>query len=63
MPKQRRGQHVARELRRVIVPLWGPRPAASITRAEVQALVEAVRDEGAVAMLGAHGIKLQRGYD
>jgi integrase len=61
-PKQRRGQHVARELRRVIVPLWGARPAASITRAEVQSMVEAVRDKGAVAMLAAHGIKLKRGH-
>jgi integrase len=62
-PKQRRGQHVARELRRVIVPLWGKRPIADITRAEVQRMVEAVRGKGAVAMLAAHGIKLQRGYD
>jgi integrase len=62
-PKQRRGQHVARELRRVIVPLWGARPAASITRAEVQATIEAVRDKGAIRMLAAHGIKLQRGYN
>jgi integrase len=62
-PKQRRGRHVARELRRVIVPLWGKRPIADITRAEVQAMIEAVRDKGAVAMLAAHGIKLHRGHD
>jgi integrase len=62
-PKQRRGQHVARELRRVIVPLWGVWPIADVTRAEVQAMIEAVRDKGAVAMLASRGIKLQRGYD
>ena len=62
-PKQRRGQNVARELRRVIVPLWGNRPAADVTRAEVQAMIETVRDKGAVAMLAGHGIKLRRGND
>jgi integrase len=62
-PKQRRGRHVARELRRIVTPLWGKRPIADITRAEVQAMIEAVRDKGAVAMLAAHGIKLRRGHD
>jgi integrase len=63
VPRQRRGTNVARELRRVIVPLWGKRPIAGLTRAEVQAMIEAVRDKGTVAMLETHGIKLKRGYD
>jgi integrase len=62
-PKQRRGRNVARELRRVVVPLWGKRGIADITRAEVQSLIEAVRDKGTVAMLASHGIVLKRGYD
>ena len=60
--KQRRGRHVARELRRVILPLWGAHPIADITRADVQGMIEAVRDNGAVKMLAAHGTKLERGY-
>ena len=38
-PKQRRGHHVARELRRGIVPLWGKRAVVDITRTEVQAVI------------------------
>jgi integrase len=62
IPRQRAGKNVARELRRVIVPLWGKRPAADLRRAEVQSMIEAVRDKGAVAMLADHGIKIKRGY-
>jgi len=32
-PKQRRGHHIARELRRVVLPLWARRPVADICRA------------------------------
>jgi hypothetical protein len=62
-PKQRRSHHIARELRRTIVPLWGKRPVADVTRADVQGMIEAVRDHGAVKMLAAHGVKIKRGYD
>jgi hypothetical protein len=39
-PKQRRGHHVARELRRVILPPWGRRPIADVSRSDVQGLIE-----------------------
>jgi integrase len=61
--KQRRGANVARELKRVVLPIWGPREAASITRGDVQRLIEAIRDRGAARALAAHGIELQRGHD
>src|SRR5262249_57000581 len=31
-PKQRRGRQVARDIRRVFIPLWGARPISEITR-------------------------------
>lgn len=62
IPRQRRGKNVARELRRVVLPLWGKRPVASLTRAEIKREIEAIRDMGAVAALAVHGIKLKRGH-
>ena len=40
LPKQRRGQHVARELRREFVERWKGRPITSITRRDVTGIDE-----------------------
>ncbi len=45
-PKQRRGNEVARDLRRVFVPLWHARPITGITRQDVLRAIETVRDHG-----------------
>jgi Arm DNA-binding domain/Phage integrase family len=58
-PRMRRGKNISRELRRAILPLWGKRPAADITRSDVQRLIEDIRDRGVVNVVP--GIK--RGYD
>jgi integrase len=54
-PKQRKGHEVARELRRVFVLLWGDRPVTSITRRDVLAAIEDVRDHGTAQMLARRG--------
>ena len=46
-PRQRKGNDVARDLRRTFVPLWGEHPITSITRQDVLAAIEAVRDRPA----------------
>jgi integrase len=56
-PLQRKGREVARDLRRTFVPLWGDRPITSITRGEVLAAIEGVRDVGTERMLESQGIK------
>jgi integrase len=45
-PLQRRGNEVARDLRRTFVPLWGSRPVTDITRRDVLMVIEGVRDVG-----------------
>src|SRR6516165_3206480 len=59
-PRQRRGRQVERDIRRVFIPLWGGRPITEITRHDVLAVIEAVRDGGADKMLRGHGIKIPR---
>ena len=39
------------------MPLWGGKPVAEITRADVQSAIKGIRDYGARGMLAAHGIK------
>ncbi len=56
-PRQRKGREVARDLRRVFVPLWGNRPISDIRRHDVLASIEAVRDHGTDHLLAQHGIK------
>ncbi len=59
-PRQRRGKEVERDIRRAFIPLWGARPIAEITRHDVLAAIEAVRDGGTDKMLRDHGIKTPR---
>jgi integrase len=60
-PKQRRGNAVAGDIRRTLIPVWGPRPITEITRHEVRSLIEQVRDLGTDGMLVARGIKGRKG--
>jgi len=46
-PRQRKGNDVARDLRRTFVPMWGERPVTGVTRQDVLAAIEAVRDRPA----------------
>jgi integrase len=57
-PKQRRGRQVARDFRRVFIPLWGARPISEITRHDVLAVIEGVRDRGTDKVLREHGVKV-----
>jgi integrase len=59
-PRQRRGRQVERDIRRVFIPLWGGQPITEITRHDVLAVIEAVRDGGTDKMLRGHGIKIPR---
>jgi integrase len=45
--KLRRGREVEQTMRRVLLPAWGPRPLASLTRKDVKTTVNTVRDGGA----------------
>jgi integrase len=56
-PRQRKGREVARDLRRVFVPLWGNRPISDISRHDVLAAIEAVRDHGTDHLLARRGIQ------
>jgi len=47
LPKQRRGQHVARELRREFSERWKGRPITSITRRDVIEVINDAVDRGA----------------
>jgi hypothetical protein len=60
-PYQRKGLEVARDLRRVFVPIWGRRPIASITRREVLAVVEGMRDRPAHTTCSATSRPCSRG--
>jgi integrase len=54
-PRQRKAGEVSRDFRRVFAALWGERPITSITRHDVLALIEGVRDNGTAATLAAYG--------
>jgi hypothetical protein len=54
-PRQRRGLVVARDFRNVFIALWGERPIISISRREVLALIEGIRDQGTAATMAAYG--------
>jgi integrase len=56
-PRQRLALEVARDFRRIFVTLWGERPVTSITRADVLAFIEGVRDNGTTAALGGKADK------
>jgi integrase len=56
-PHQRNGHEVAREINQVLIPLWGNRPITEITRADVKAVIEGVRDYGTRKMLATFGVK------
>lgn len=56
-PKQRSGWSVAANIRRVLIPVWGARPITEISRRDVRALTEEIRDLGTEGMLAARGIK------
>lgn len=53
--RQRKGDEVARDLRRVFVKLWGARPITEITRHDVLNLIEGIRDHGTAVALGEKG--------
>jgi integrase len=59
-PRQRKGPEVAREIRRVFIPIWGALPITEITREDVQAVIESVKDYGTAVMLASHGVKTGR---
>ena len=46
LPSEAKGVEVARDLRRVFLPLWAHRPVTDILPAEVRAVVKRVADEG-----------------
>ena len=54
-PRQRKAKEVERDFRKVFVALWGERPITSISRHEVLALIEGIRDHGTAATLAAYG--------
>jgi integrase len=60
-PKQRKGGEVERIIRKVLTPLWGRRPITDISRGDVLAVIEGIRDLGTAQMLVAHGIKVPAG--
>ncbi len=55
-PLQRKGNEVARDLRRTFVPLWGDHPITDITRRDVLSVIEGVRDVGTEQMV-SQGLK------
>jgi hypothetical protein len=50
-PRQRKAAEVAREFRRLFVAVWDERPITSISRHDVLALIESIRDRGMAATL------------
>ena len=56
-PLQRKGFEVAREIRRVLVPLWGDKPIVDITDDDIESVVKRVKQYGTVKMLASFGIK------
>jgi integrase len=55
--RQRKGKEVARDLRRVFLPLWAARPITDVSPEDVQSAIEAVREYGSAGMLTAFGIR------
>src|SRR3954447_3993329 len=47
--RKRKGERTAREIRKELIPFWGSRPIAEVTRRDVVRLVEAVADRPAPA--------------
>ena len=56
-PKQRKGNEVARDVNRTLVPIWGDRPITEITRRDIRSVVEDIRDVGTAKMLTTRGVK------
>lgn len=56
-PRQRNGPEVERAFASVFTPIWGGRPITAITRGEVRAVIEDVRDYGTRTMLFKRGAK------
>jgi integrase len=56
-PKQRKAHQVERVIRNVFIALWGTRPITEISRGEVLAVLEGIRDHGTARMLADHGVK------
>jgi integrase len=54
-PRQRKAPEVARDFRGAFVALWGERPITSISRHDVLAVIEGIRDNGTAATLAAYG--------
>jgi integrase len=54
-PRHRRAKNVARDFRRVFSVLWGDRPITSVSRHDVLALIEGIRDGGTAATMAAYG--------
>jgi integrase len=54
-PRQRKATEVARTFRGIFAAVWGDRPITSISRHDVLALIEGVRDQGTTATLAAFG--------
>jgi integrase len=46
LPTESKGYEVARDIRRVFIPIWGKRPAADITALDVRTVIRAVKAEG-----------------
>jgi integrase len=61
-PRHRKGANLVRDFRNVFIALWGERPISAITRRDVLALIESIRDNGAVATMAAYGkgVKVDR---
>ena len=54
-PRQRKAANVARDFRSIFIALWGERPITSISRHDVLALIEGIRDNGTAATMAAYG--------
>jgi integrase len=54
-PRRRRALEVENHFRRIFVAIWGERPIRSISRRDVLALIESIRDVGTPATLAAYG--------
>jgi integrase len=59
-PRQRKGEEVVRVFRQVLVPIWGNRPIATLSRADILGVVEGIRDAGTRAMLASHSVRVAK---
>jgi integrase len=46
LPSERKGREVERDLRRELIPVWGPRPITEIAPYDVRQIVKVVKDRG-----------------